>query len=372
MQLLRAIILAMLLYDSAIYALQLAFTRRAALQHAGIMLVAVAVPLQAPAAELLQEPIIRKLKVALSGLDDLLDNWQEYTTDCRFADVDRTLLEGKNKAKLLRAATTNALFDKTDAVMSCKRNASKVRDRLGFTTSDTPLYGAELLMQKAAKLIANPDATDSYLSAVEEFQQAMLAADSTARLAAVGDFSSYSTAKDVKSAAFVNWQVKWHKTETDTSVEDNDYISQSRTYVMQARQALLEITDVNSVSQLMLRQFASEVRFNTNSIVHRSKLCAGQYSPMNDTYDRIVLAVLMLEHRQKALSDDIKSPVVPYALTHSSINQTFTDSALKHAVTWCFILREHHSDITDTLKDLQTLSSLCLMLVLVFQFFAAM
>jgi hypothetical protein len=153
------------------------------------MLVAVAVPLQAPAAELLQELIIRKLKVALSGLDDLLNNWQEYTTDCRFADVDRSLLEGKNKAKLLKAATTNALFDKTNAVsytrdhilhcaaqrsdvllqtclpvqvMSCKRNATKVRDRLGFTTSDTPLYGAELLMQvsklKLAALAAGQDA----------------------------------------------------------------------------------------------------------------------------------------------------------------------------------------------------------------------
>jgi hypothetical protein len=122
MQLLRTIILAILLCGSAIYALQLAFTRRAALQH-GVTLVAVAVPMQAPAAELPQEPIIRKLKVALSGLDDLLDNWLEYTTDCRFADVDRSLLEGKNKAKLLKAATTNALFDKTNAV-SYKREHS--------------------------------------------------------------------------------------------------------------------------------------------------------------------------------------------------------------------------------------------------------
>jgi hypothetical protein len=152
---------------------------------------------------------------------------------------------------------------------------------------------------------------------------------------------------------------------------------------------LCKQTDVNLVSQLMLRKFVSEVCLSTNTILHgklvqtaramrRCDQCvnvakhSGQYSPMNDTYDRIVLAVLMLEHRQKALSDDIKSPVVPYALTHSSINQTFTDSALKHAVTWCYILIEHHSDVTDILKDLQTLSSLCLKLVLVFQFFAAM
>jgi hypothetical protein len=153
---------------------------------------------------------------------------------------------------------------------------------------------------------------------------------------------------------------------------------------------LCKQTDVDLVSQLMLRKFVSEVCLSTNTILHgklvqtarvmrRCDQCvnvtkhSGQYSPMNDTYDRIVLAVLMLEHRQKALSDDIESPVVPYALTHSSINQTFTDSTEARCdVVLHTVLVEHHSDVTDILNDLQTFSSLCLMLVLVFQFFAAM
>jgi hypothetical protein len=115
MQLLCVVILVILLCNSTIHALQLALSRRIAIQR-GITLTALAWPMRAPAAELMLEPIIRKLKGALSGLDDLLDNWQEYTIDCRFADVDRSLLESKNKAQLLKAATTNALFDKTNAV----------------------------------------------------------------------------------------------------------------------------------------------------------------------------------------------------------------------------------------------------------------
>jgi hypothetical protein len=59
-------------------------------------------------------------------------------------------------------------------VMSCKRNAKAVRAYLGVASSDTPLYGADTLMQRAVRRVGSPDAVDTYLTTIEEFQQVNL------------------------------------------------------------------------------------------------------------------------------------------------------------------------------------------------------
>ena len=59
-----------------------------------------------------------RTQVGLKGLDYLLAHWEEETTDCNYGEVNRNLLETKNKEALLEAATTNALFNKDKTMVS--------------------------------------------------------------------------------------------------------------------------------------------------------------------------------------------------------------------------------------------------------------
>lgn len=82
-------------------------------------------------------------------------------------------------------------------------------------------------MRKGVKFV-EPDFVDDYVTAVEEFQQAMSAADGTARLVSVGDYSSFAV----------------------SDVGDDDqgsYLEQSRGYVIAARDALASIVEFLSV-----------------------------------------------------------------------------------------------------------------------------
>ncbi len=45
-------------------------------------------------------------------------NWEEMTTECNFGEVNRNLLEAKNKLALLEAAKTNALFNKDKTMVA--------------------------------------------------------------------------------------------------------------------------------------------------------------------------------------------------------------------------------------------------------------
>ena len=51
-------------------------------------------------------------------MDTLLANWEEMTTECNFGEVNRNLLEAKNKLALLEAAKTNALFNKDKTMVA--------------------------------------------------------------------------------------------------------------------------------------------------------------------------------------------------------------------------------------------------------------
>lgn len=70
---------------------------------------------------------------AQETLDTLLSNYKRATVDCTFADVPRELLETKNKELLLEKAATNALFDKSASIETCKTTNRIVRNYLGVT-----------------------------------------------------------------------------------------------------------------------------------------------------------------------------------------------------------------------------------------------
>ena len=84
--------------------------------------------------------IITSLMEAQTALNTLIENYQRATIDCTFADVPRDLLETKNKELLLEKASTNALFDKSASVETCKTTNRIVRSYLGLTGIGTILF----------------------------------------------------------------------------------------------------------------------------------------------------------------------------------------------------------------------------------------
>lgn len=76
---------------------------------------------------------LENLLEAQETLATLLANYERATIDCTFADVPRELLETKNKELLLEKAATNALFDKSASIETCKTTNRIVRDYLGVT-----------------------------------------------------------------------------------------------------------------------------------------------------------------------------------------------------------------------------------------------
>lgn len=87
-------------------------------------------PLRAAAeADALTKDVL-KLRVGLKGLNFVLENWEDETTKCNYAQLDRALLARDKKEELLEAATTNALFDKDNKYMiiKCKRNPGAIKE----------------------------------------------------------------------------------------------------------------------------------------------------------------------------------------------------------------------------------------------------
>ena len=121
--------------------LERVLTRRTALILPAVAIVLGEHPLRAAAeADALKKDMI-KLKVGLKGLNYLLDNFDNETTQCNYAQLDRALLAQDKKSELLEAATTNALFDKDNKYMiiKCKRNPSGIKQYLGtYSKSQRP------------------------------------------------------------------------------------------------------------------------------------------------------------------------------------------------------------------------------------------
>lgn len=68
------------------------------------------------------------IQSSVETLTYTLDRWEEIVVDCTYADVPRALLEQKNKELLLEKAATNALFDKSVSITSCKIVTNDLRD----------------------------------------------------------------------------------------------------------------------------------------------------------------------------------------------------------------------------------------------------
>jgi len=109
-------------------------TRRTALVLPAVAAVLGVEPLRAAAEVDALKRDMLKLKVGLKGLNYLLDNFDNETTQCNYAQLDRALLAKDKKEELLEAATTNALFDKDNKYMiiKCKRNPSGIKQYLGI------------------------------------------------------------------------------------------------------------------------------------------------------------------------------------------------------------------------------------------------
>jgi len=173
-----------------------------------------------------EDKLLARLQSGLDGLDYLIENWEEETTECIYADVPRELLETKNKEALLKAATKFALYDKSDSTVSCKRTAKPIRKYLGLTSSDTPLYKIDFLLQKASSRV-DPDMLDDYISATEVWSQLISSADSQAYVSSKGDYASFGEVK---------------KGDDD----EGSYLGQARKDIIQARAVLKTLIDALS------------------------------------------------------------------------------------------------------------------------------
>jgi hypothetical protein len=117
-------------------------------------------PAHAKAATATTNPL-PELVEAQTTLGLLLDNWKRATVDCTFADVPRELLEQKNKELLLEKAATNALFDKSASIETCKTTNRIVRDYLGVTGKG-PLVGMDKKLKRGMEYL--DDDLDSYVA----------------------------------------------------------------------------------------------------------------------------------------------------------------------------------------------------------------
>ncbi len=113
------------------------YTRRGCIQIVGASFILNSNPCVSNAKAITDTNPLESLVEAQETLDTLLVNYKKATVDCTFADVPRELLETKNKELLLEKAATNALFDKSASIETCKTTNRVVRDYLGVTGKGT-------------------------------------------------------------------------------------------------------------------------------------------------------------------------------------------------------------------------------------------
>ena len=162
------------------------------------------------------------IQQAMQALQKLLDNWEEAVVDCTYADLPRELLETKNKELLLEKATTNALFDKSVSVVSCKTTNRVVREYLGLTGKG-PLVGLNQNLRAAmdAIVLSDGDSKESdpeyLMQTIEEIQQALSRADSLS-YSARRDFSSINNFDPADKKSIANADLLLAKGNIETAV----------------------------------------------------------------------------------------------------------------------------------------------------------
>ncbi len=202
-------------------------------------IIAISLPLSHPfvsptAAVDLETNDLRRLKVGLKNVNNLIDNWIDKTTYCNFGEVQRKMMEAGEKELLLKNAAEGGLLDydksKTMDVL-CKRDPQIVRAYLGLepSTGNTVLYKAEKLMKNSiATDKVDPDMIDSYFEAIERYSEAIAAADSLA-YAARTDYGSQQS------------QSRAEAEKAGLRDGKEDFLQQSKAQVIKVRDALTEI-----------------------------------------------------------------------------------------------------------------------------------
>lgn len=183
---------------------------------------------------------LAQLKKGLAQVDDLLANWDDRTLNCRlevfaresprgqrgqaaptlaragvgwgrFAEVNKNLLENKNKEALLESASKNVLFDKGMSSRTlCKNDPEIVRKVFGlggdaqakagppsafaapgiYTTDDQKFYlkGVDQLVQRGLERLE--DGLDEYVEAQEQWIQGRASLNSMAYASGASDMGS--------------------------------------------------------------------------------------------------------------------------------------------------------------------------------------
>jgi hypothetical protein len=164
--------------------------RRTACQAAAAAAIAVALPLPSACAA---DDDLKRLQRGLVDLDNLLLQWVDLTTDCRFGEIRRELLEANNKQQLLEEASSTSKASTT--VTLCRTNAQVVRRAIG-TSQPGPLSKIGALLQQPALIdsLVDDEAFEKYQETSERLQAAITAADAAA-YSAGNDYSAQTTFK---------------------------------------------------------------------------------------------------------------------------------------------------------------------------------
>lgn len=134
------------------------------------------------------EPVA-DLRQTLSALDTLVSRWEEATSDCRFGEIQRKLLETASKERLLEEASTFSTFNKEKNMdVMCKRSTRLVR-----AVVDGPgAKRAEAQLRSLAVIVTDED---RLVDLVETWAQARSAASAAAFASQTGDLSALNTYK---------------------------------------------------------------------------------------------------------------------------------------------------------------------------------
>ena len=192
------------------------------------------------------------LRRGLRDLEGLVDNWQERTVNCKYAEVNRNLLGASSKAELLEESKKNALIAKNSKAVQtlCKRDPEVVRQVLGLdgrlnqkggppaafapgafretkAAAEDPnsaLVDADRMIKRGLKVI--DDDLDAYVEAEEAWLQAISAVDAASYTSGSADFGSIVS------------------TASDGSTKDSALLEDARRAAIQARDALRTIVRI--------------------------------------------------------------------------------------------------------------------------------
>ena len=205
-----------------------------------------------------------RLKLGLQQLTQLLDNWNEVTLNCNYAEVNRGLLATENKEELLDAASQSALFNKGKTTKTlCKRDAELVRSIMGIASekrskagppamfaskglyesleqqnelnSARPLNGIDPIIERGFKVTEEPD---MYIEAMERWSQAKSGLVAASYASGVADYGSIIAAEGGDGSG-------------QGDADDPSYLESARKYCIAARVALKDIIRLLEPAELL-------------------------------------------------------------------------------------------------------------------------